>query len=119
MSLFDPVAVNKQIDSMLAMVPAGKRGILVANADLVNKKLSAAVMFKIAGGVGGYVRVSKTVGGATEADAGAHVSFLYGHPEDTDFSYEDMVALFKARGQGWIKAHMNAWRLMDGREVEL
>ena len=116
---FDPVAVNKQIDAMLATVPQGKRGMLIAHADLANRKLSAAVLFKITDSVGGYARVSKTVGGGVDADAGVHVSFLYGNPELDEFDYAELVALFKARGQGWVRAHINAWRLMDGREVAL
>ena len=31
---FDPAAVNKQIDSLLAGVPKDKRGMFVVNADL-------------------------------------------------------------------------------------
>lgn len=115
---FDPVAVNKQIDVLLAGVPKDKRGMFVVNADLKEKRVSGALLFKVNDNVGGYVRVSKTAGGGIDADAGARVTFLYGDPGQ-EFTYAELVEVFKARGFGWIKAHMTAFKLMNGWAVEL
>jgi hypothetical protein len=122
MSLFDPAAVNKQLDALLATVPAGKRGTLILNADLPGKRVSGALMFKAkVKGVdaGAYVRVSKTIGAALAADAGAQISFLADLGAEDEFTYEELVAVLKARGRGWIKAHLDAYRLFNGWEVEL
>lgn len=115
--IFDPAAVNRQIDSFLATVPEGKKVTILAHADLMQKKVSGGVAIKLFDGASAFARVSKTFGGPTEADAGIRISFLAG-PPDT-FSYAELVEVFKARGQGWVKAHMNAWRLFEGKEVEL
>lgn len=115
---FDPGAVNKQLDALLGTVPTGKRGVLILNADLTEKRASGALVFRIKDNVGAYVRVSKTMGGAVTADAGAKVTFLYGSPAE-DFNYSELVAVLKDRGFGWIKAHLMAYRLFNGWEVEL
>ena len=118
MSAFDPAAVNKQIDTLLAGVPKDKRGMFVVNADLKEKRVSGALLFKVTDNVGGYVRVSKTAGGGLDADAGARVTFLYGDPGD-EFTYAELVEVLKARGYGWVRAHMTAYRLFNGWEVAL
>jgi len=118
MGLFDPVAVNRQIDSFLAAVPNSKRGVLVLNADLVSKQASAALVVKVKDNIGAFVRVSKTFGGALSADAGAKISFLV--PQDPEpFTYSELVAVLKARGWGWASAHLGAWKLLRGKELPL
>ena len=117
MAFFDPIAVNKQIDSMLAAIPPGKHGILIGYADLASKTASVGVAFKLADSVGGYVKLSKVINGATSAEAGVHASFLFSSEEP--FDRWELVEVFKARGQHWIKAHWNAWKLLNGYEVAL
>jgi len=121
---FDPVAVNRTIDNMLAAVPQGQRGILVFHGDLQTKKGSAALMFKVTNNIGAFVRVSKVAGQPVDVDAGGHISFLYGAapydaPELSEYTYPEVVAVFKARGWGWIKSHLSALRLVTGGEVWL
>lgn len=116
--IFDPVAVNKQLDSMLTTVPPGKRGVLVASGNLVSKQLSAALVFKISDNVGAYARVTKTLGGKTEADAGAKISFLIDQGSDR-FTYNELVAVFRGRGHGWFRSHINAYKILSGKEVRL
>lgn len=119
MPLFDPAAVNRQIDAIVATVPPGKRVTLIGNADLMSKKASAAIVFKVGDTVSAYARVTKTIGEKTEADAGFKISFLVELPEDDGFSYNELVAIFRARGTGWLKSHLNAYRLLNGGEVVL
>jgi hypothetical protein len=124
MSLFDPVAVNKQIDSILATVPPGKHLTIVGNADLMSKRANAAIVFKLNDTLSAYARVGKTIGGPTEADAGFRVNFLFGFP-DIDpapvegFTYNELVAIFKGRGKSWLRSHLDAYKILNGGEVEL
>lgn len=118
MALFDPVAVNRQIDSFLQGVPAGKRGLVVLNADLLSKKASAALVVKVRENLGAYARISKTLGGALEADAGARITFLVPQ-EQKLFSYFELVELLKSRGFGWVKAHLGAFKLLRGKDVAI
>lgn len=119
--LFDPTAVNKQIDALLLSVPQGHHVCLTANADLLTKRASAALMVKMGDHLGAFVRVSKTAGGAVESDAGLRVSFLVSQaPEVEDvFTYNELVALFKDRGCGFVGSHINAYKLLNGWDVEL
>lgn len=125
MGLFDPGAVNKQIDAYLASVPPGKRLLLIGSADLMSKKASASIVLKVSDSVGAYVRVSKTVGGVTEADAGVKIALLVDMPgQDTPdpeepFTYAELVAVFKDRGLGWVRSHLYAYRVVNGGTVEL
>lgn len=119
MSLFDPGTVNRQIDAYLATVPPGKRVLLLGNANLTTKTASAAVMLKVSDSIGAYVRVSKTPGQPVESDAGVKIAFLAGLPDEDPFTYAELVALFKDRGFGWIRAHISAYRVLHGGSVEL
>lgn len=120
MALFDPAAVNKQIDAYLATVPPGKRVTILGQADLMSKKASAALIVRPLDHVGAYVRVSKTPGQKVEADAGFTVSFLLDQQfPDDGFSYPELVEIFRARGWGWIRSHMAAYKLLRGWGVEL
>jgi hypothetical protein len=116
---FDPAAVNRQLDALLATVPEGQHVCLIANADLMSKKASAALMVKMNTHLGAYVRVSKVAGGAFDADAGLRASFLFGVPEEDGFTYNELVAVFRDRKLGWIRSHINAYKLLNGWEVEL
>lgn len=120
MPLFDPGAVNRQIDAYLASVPPGKRLALVGNANLNTKTASVALMVRVSDHFGAYVRVGKTVGGQVEADTGFKASFLVesGQPVPV-FSYPELVAVLKDRGLGWIRSHLYAYKLMRGEAVEL
>lgn len=122
MSLFDPVAVSKQIDAIVATVPPGKHVTIVGNVDLMSKRANAAIVFKLNDTASAYARIGKTMGGATEADAGFRINFLYGDPQPLTidgFTYNELVAIFQARGAGWFRSHINAYKLLNGGEVEL
>jgi hypothetical protein len=123
MGLFDPGMVNRQIDGYLASVPPGKRVCLLGQANLLSKQASASIVLRVNDSIGAYVRVSKTLGGATEADAGVKIAFLYGGqaevPADLTFTYPELVAVFKDRGMGWVRSHISAYKLLHGQEVEL
>jgi hypothetical protein len=127
MALFDPAAVNRQIDAIVATVPPGKHVTIIGNADLISKRANAAIIFKLNDTVSAYARVGKTVGGPTEADAGFRVNFLFGFPSNDPiegmplegFTYNELVAIFKARGFGWFRSHISAYKLLNGGEVEL
>jgi hypothetical protein len=124
MALFDPVAVNRQIDTILATVPPGKHVTIVGNADLISKRANAAIVFKLNDTLSAYARVGKTMGAATEADAGFRINFLFGVP-DVDpapvqgFMYNELVAIFRERGMGWLKSRISAYKLLHGGEVRL
>ena len=119
MSLFDPTAVNKQIDAYISSVPPGKRVVLLGNVNLVSKAAGAAIMLKVSDTVGAYVRVTKLPGQQLDADAGVKVAFLVRMPEDETFTFSELVKLLEDRGLGWIAARMGAYRLMRGGHVEL
>lgn len=123
MALFDPAAVNRQIDAIVATVPPGKHVTLIGQADLMSKKANAAIIFKLNDTFSAYARVGKTVGGPTEADAGFRINFLAGHHVDPSpvegFGYNELVAVFKDRGFGWLRSHISAYKLLNGGEVEL
>lgn len=121
MPLFDPAAVNKQIDQYLATVPPGKKVTILGQVNLVNKNASAALIVRPLDHVGAYIRVGKTPGQALEADAGFSVSFLAAveHLAEDGFSYSELVEIFRARGWGWIRSHMAAFKILRGWGVEL
>lgn len=116
---FDPAAVNRQLDALLATVPEGQHVCLIANADLSSKRASAALMVKMNSHFGAYVRVSKAGTGPFDADAGLRASFLFGSTEDDSFTYNELVAVFRDRGLGWVRSYVNAYKLLNGGEVEL
>jgi hypothetical protein len=120
MALFDPAKVSRQIDAYIASIPPGKTVVLVGNADLKSKSLSLGVAVKLHEDVlTAYARVTKTFGEDLAADAGFKVSFLYGDPEDGEFSYSELVQLLQCRGQGYWRSHFNAAKLVLGGTVEL
>lgn len=119
MTLFDPGAVNKQIDAYISSVPPGKRVVLLGNVNLVSKQAGAAIMLKVSDAVGAYVRVTKIPGQRFESDAGIKIAFLAGMPDDETFTFSELVKLLEDRGLGWIGARMGAYRLMRGGHVEL
>lgn len=119
MSLFDPSAVNKQIDAYIASVPPGKRVVLLGNVNLVSKQAGAAIMLKVSDTLSGYIRVTKLPGQHFESDAGIKVAFLAGMPSEEVFTFSELVKLLEDRGLGWVRARMGAYRLMRGGHVEL
>lgn len=121
MGMFDPAAVNKQIDAVVASVPEGKRVLVLADGALNTKTIRAAIVIRISDNVGGYVRVSKTAGQKLDGDFGVGVSFLVDTVETPDdgFTYEEVVALLRDRGFGPVKARWQAYRLFNGQEVAL
>lgn len=119
MTLFDPGAVNRQIDAYIASVPPGKRVVLLGNVNLVSKQAGAAIMLKVSDTVSGYIRVTKLPGQHFESDAGIKITFLAGMPDDETFTFSELVKLLEDRGLGWIGARMGAYRLMRGGHVEL
>ena len=123
MALFDPAAVNRQIDAIVATVPPGKHVTIIGQADLMSKKANAAIIFKVSDTFSAYARVGKSMGGPTEADAGFRVNFLVGHSVDSSpvagFTYNELVAVFRDRGLGWLRSHINAYKLLNGGTVEL
>jgi hypothetical protein len=118
MGMFDPAAVNKQIDAVVASVPEGKRVLVLADGALSTKTIRAAIVIRISDNVGGYVRVSKTAGQKLDGDFGVGVSFLVDQGDD-EFTYEEVVALLRGRGFGPVKARWQAYRLFNGQEVAL
>lgn len=119
MTLFDPGAVNKQIDAYIASVPPGKRVVLLGNVNLVSKQAGAAIMLKVSDTVSGYIRVTKIPGQRFESDAGVKIAFLAGMPDEEVFTFSELVKLLEDRGLGWVGARMGAYRLMRGGHVEL
>ena len=119
MSLLDPVTVNRQIDAYLASVPAGKRVVLLGQASLVEKKAGATLVVRATDWAGAYLRVSKVSGQKLETEAGFKISLLYDDPDVLHFTYPELVEVFRARGFGWVRSHLAAYRLMKGGEVEL
>ena len=119
MSLFDPGAVNRQIDAYIASVPPGKRVVLLGNINLINRQAGAAIMLKVSDTVSGYIRVTKIPGQSLESDAGVKIAFLAGMPEEETFTFSELVKLLEDRGLGWVGARMGAYRLMRGGHVEL
>ena len=115
---FDPAAVNKQIDVLLASVPPGKRVLWVVEGNLQDKRVSGALMAKVTDNIGAYLRINKTAGAPVGADIGIRGSFLYGASGD-EFTYAEVVEVLKARGYGWVRAHLTAYRLFNGWDVEL
>jgi hypothetical protein len=118
MGMFDPAAVNKQIDAVVASVPAGKRVLVLADGQLSSKTLRAAIVIRISDNVGGYVRVSKSPGQKLDGDFGVSASFLLDNTSD-EFDYDDVVEVLRGRGFGLFKAHWQAYRLFNGKEVQL
>jgi hypothetical protein len=122
MALFDPAAVNRQIDAIVATVPPGKHVTIIGNADLISQHANAAIIFKLDDTFSAYARVGKSVGQKMEADAGFRVNFLVDSNSVEDvagFTYNELVAIFKDRGCGWMRSHINAYRLLNGGEVQL
>lgn len=119
MTLFDPGAVNKQIDAYIASVPPGKRVVLLGNVNLVSKQAGAAIMLKVSDTLSGYIRVTKIPGQHIESDAGFKIAFLAGMPDEEVFTFSELVKLLEDRGLGWVRARMGAYRLMRGGHVEL
>jgi hypothetical protein len=118
MGMFDPAAVNRQIDAVVASVPSGKKVLVIADGQLTSKTLRAAIVIRISDNVGGYVRVSKSPGQKLDGDFGVSASFLLDGDRD-EFDYDEVVELLRDRGFGLFKAHWKAFRLFDGHEVAL
>jgi hypothetical protein len=118
MALFDPSSVNKQIDAFLSTVPPGKKVILLGQASLREKKGSAALVVRVTDNIGAYARVTKTVGQELEVDGGFKITFLL-EDHDDSFTYSELVEVLKARGKGWIRAHIDAYKILNGQVVEL
>lgn len=118
MGIFDPAETNRQIDAVLAGLEPGKRFSLTADADIANRSGRAAILIRINDDVKAYVRVTKQLGKPVGGDAGVSISFLVDRADDT-FTYDELVALFQARGFGAFKAHWSAYRILSGKTVQL
>lgn len=117
MALFDPATLNKQIESYVATIPPGKKIVLLGEASLRKKEVTLALAVKLNDVFTAYTKVSKDPTGF-EATGGVKASFLFEEEED-GFSYSELVAFFKSRGYGWIRAHLDAFKLSRGFDVEL
>ncbi len=111
MGLFDPVAVNRQIDQIAATIPQGKTIALIGHVDVATKKFSLSVAVR-KGPAEAFVRVGKPLGkGAFEADAGIKVSFLVDQPDD-DWGVLDIAdLLIESKGLNTFRALFEAVRI--------
>lgn len=76
MGIFDPVAIDRQISSLVATIPQGSKAALIGHYDQKTKTFSLSVAGKVGDHVTVYGRVSKPIGKDFEGDAGIKVHFF-------------------------------------------